>query len=152
MADERSTEAGSVWPQPKFYFRVQWGAETLSFQEVSGLDVETQPIEYRHGDGPKFSAINMPSIKKVGKITMKKGVFNLNSNIWDWIDQIKMNAIERRAVMITLLDESGTPAMIWTLANAWPTKVSGTDLKSDGSEIAIESIEFAHEGVTIAKL
>jgi phage tail-like protein len=39
--------------------------------------------------------------------------------------------------------------MVWTLANAWPTKISSTDLKADGNEVAIETIEIAHEGITI---
>jgi len=35
------------------------------------------------------------------------------------------------------------------LANAWPTKITGTDLKADGNEVAVESIEFEHEGLTV---
>jgi len=150
MADERSTEAGPLWPLPQFHFRVQWGTDTMSFQEVSGLDVETQPIEYRHGDGPEFSAIGMPGIKKAGKIIMKRGVFDSSGNIRNWLERIETNAIERKAATITLIDESGAPAMRWTLANAWPTKVTGTKPRPEGSEVAIESIEFAHEGLTIA--
>ena len=64
-----------MWPLPKFYFEVKWDSEVMSFQEVSGLDTEAQPIEHRHGDSPEFSTINMPGIKKFGNITMKKGVF-----------------------------------------------------------------------------
>ena len=40
--------------------------------------------------------------------------------------------------------------MSWTLSNAWPTKITGTDLKSDANEVAVETIELAHEGLTIA--
>lgn len=60
-----------------------------------------------------------------------------------------MNTIKRVPVTISLLDEAGAPTMVWTLANAWPTKITGTDLKADGNEVAIESIEIAHEGITI---
>ena len=55
----------------------------------------------------------------------------------------------RLSVTISLLDEARKPTMIWTLTNAWPTKICGTDLKSDGNEVAIESIEVAHEGLKI---
>lgn len=48
------------------------------------------------------------------------------------------------------MDEGGNPTMTWTLLNAWPTKVVSTDLKSEGNEVAIESIEIMHEGLTIA--
>ena len=150
MADDGSAQSTSVWPLPKFHFQVKWDSEVMQFQEVSGLDLEAQPIEYRHGDSPEFSTIKMPGIKKSGNVTMKKGVFKSDNKFWDWFTQIKMNTIKRIPVTISLLDESGGATMVWTLANAWPTKITGTDLKSDGNEVAIESIELAHEGVTIA--
>jgi len=150
MADDGSAQSQTVWPIPKFYFEVKWGAQVMHFQEVSGLDVESQPIEYRHGDSKEFSVVKMPGIKKFGNVTMKKGVFKGDNKFWDWFIKIKMNTIARIPVTISLLDESGAPTMVWTLANAWPTKVTGTDLKADGNEVAIETIEIAHEGVTIA--
>lgn len=150
MADDGSAQSTTVWPLPKFYFQVKWDAEVMSFQEVAGLDIEAQPIPYRHGDSPEFSTISMPGIKKSGNVTMKKGVFKSDNKFWDWFNQIKMNTIKRVPVTISLLDEAGAPTMVWTLANAWPTKISGTDLKSEGNEVAIESIEIAHEGITIA--
>lgn len=61
-----------------------------------------------------------------------------------------MNTIKRVPVIISLLDETGKPTMVWTLANAWPTKITGTDLKAEGNEVAVETIEIAHEGLTIA--
>ncbi len=149
MADDGSAQSTNVWPIPKFYFQVKWDAEVMSFQEVAGLDIESQPIEYRSGDSPVFSTINMPGIKKSGNVTMKKGVYKSDNKFWDWFNEIKMNTIKRVPVTISLLDEAGAPTMVWTLANAWPTKITATDLKSDGNEAAIESIEISHEGVTI---
>jgi phage tail-like protein len=149
MADDGSTQSTTVWPLPKFYFEVKWDSEVMSFQEVSGLEVEAQPIEYRHGDSPEFSTISMPGLKKSGQVTMKKGVFKSDNKFWDWFSQIKMNTVKRVPVTISLLDETGAPTMVWTLANAWPTKITGTDLKSDGNEVAVESIEIAHEGIII---
>ncbi|MBI1763571.1 MAG: phage tail protein [Acidobacteria bacterium] len=149
MADDGSKQSASVWPLPKFYFQVNWGGQVMNFQEVSGLDVEAQPIEYRHGDSPVFSTIKMPGIKKYGNVTMKKGVFKGDQKFWDWFNQIKLNTIKRETVTISLLDETGAPTMVFTLTNAWPTKITGTDLKSDGNEVAIETIELVHEGLTI---
>ncbi|MDF2177194.1 phage tail protein [Aliiglaciecola sp. CAU 1673] len=149
MADDGSAQSTSVWPLPKFYFQVKWDSQVMSFQEVSGLDIEAQIIEYRSGDNPVFSTIKMPGIKKSGNVTMKKGVYKSDNKFWDWFSQIKMNTIKRVPVTISLLDEAGSPTMVWTLANAWPTKITGTDLKSDGNEVAIETIEIAHEGITI---
>ncbi|MFS2002769.1 phage tail protein [Duganella sp. CT11-25] len=134
---------------PKFYFRVKWDSNELAFQEVSGLDIQSEEIKYRHGNSPVFSVIKMPGMKKYGNITMKKGVFKGDNKFWDWLNQIKLNTIKRVPVIISLLDEAGNDTMIWTLTNAWPTKISSTDLKSEGNEVAIESIEIVHEGLTI---
>lgn len=150
MADDGSKQSTNVWPMPKFYFQVKWDSEVMSFQEVSGLDIQSEEIKYRHGDSPEFSVIKMPGLKKFGNVTMKKGIFKSDNKFWDWFNKIKMNTIKRIPVTISLLDETGAPTMVWTLANAWPTKITGTDLKSEGNEVAIESIEIVHEGLTIA--
>ena len=150
MADDGSAQSTTDWPIPKFRFEVKWDSNVMSFQEVSGLDVEAQPIEYRHGDSPTFSSIKMPGLKKYSDITMKKGVMKSDNKFWDWFNEIKMNTIKRIPVTISLLDEAGSPTMVWTLTNAFPTKISGTDLKSTGNEVAVETIVIAHEGLTIA--
>lgn len=150
MADDGAAQSATVWPMPKFYFQVKWDANVMSFQEVSGLDIQSEEIKYRHGDSPEFSVIKMPGMKKFGNITMKKGIFKGDNKFWDWLNQIKMNTIKRVPVTISLLDEAGAPTMVWTLANAWPTKITGTDLKAEGNEVAVESIEIVHEGLTIA--
>ena len=150
MADDGSAQSTTIWPLPKFYFQVKWDTAVLSFQEVSGLDVETQIIEYRHGDNPVFSTIKMPGLARYGNVTMKKGVFVSDNKFWDWYNQIQMNTIKRIPVTISLLDEAGVPTMVWTLTNAWPTKIISTDMNSNGDEVAIEVIEIVHEGLTIA--
>ena len=122
----------------------------MSFQEVSGLDIQSEEIKYRAGDSKQFSVIKMPGLKKFGNVTMKKGVYKGDNKFWDWLNQIKLNTIKRVPITISLLDESSAPTMVWTLANAWPTKISSTDLKAEGNEVAIESIEIVHEGLTIA--
>ncbi|MEQ1743351.1 MAG: phage tail protein [Candidatus Nitrotoga sp.] len=150
MADDGSAQSTTVWPLPKFYFEVKWDTNVMLFQEVSGLDVQSEEIKYRHGDSKNFSAIKMPGLKKVGNVTMKKGIFKADNKFWLWFNEIKMNTIKRVPITISLLDEAGAPTMVWTLANAWPTKITGTDLKAEGNEVAVESIEIVHEGLTIA--
>ena len=141
----------NVWPLPKFYFTVTLGDdESISFQEVDGLESETQIIEYRHGNSPVFFPIKMPGIGRVGNVTMRKGIFVNDDKFWQWYNEIKMNTIERRTVVISLLDEQANPKMTWTLNNAWPTKVTGTDLKSEGNEVAVESVEISYETLVVA--
>lgn len=150
MADDGSKQS-ATWPLPNFYFKVDIGDQKdVPFQEISGLDTETQSIEYRAGNSKEFSTVKMPGIKKTGNVTLKKGIFAKDNKFWDWYNQIKLNTIKRVTVTIQLCDEAGSPTMVWTLANAWPTKITGTDMKSDGNEVAVETLEVAHEGLTIA--
>jgi phage tail-like protein len=63
------------YPLVKFHFQVEWGGTKIGFSEVSGLNVETEPIEYRHGASPEFSKVKMPGMQKYGNITLKRGSF-----------------------------------------------------------------------------
>jgi phage tail-like protein len=149
MADD-DTKQDTTWPLPKFYFSVQLGDDKdVKFSEVTGLETDIKQIEYRHGDSPIFYPIKMPGLGKVGNVTMRKGLFVKDSKFWSWFSEIKMNTISRRTVVINLLDETGAPKMVWTLHNAWPTKITGTDLKSEGNEVAVESVEFAYETLEV---
>jgi len=149
-ADDGSVE-GPTWPMPKFRFEVDLGTQLkgVAFQEVSGMDVENQIIEYRKSNSKLFSTEKMPGIVKYGNVTMKRGVFVNDNTFWDWHNLISMNTIQRRTVLIKLLDENGTVTMQWQLNNAWPTKITSTDLKSDGNEVAVDTLEIAHEQLIV---
>ena len=140
-----------LWPLPKFYFSVQLGDDKdVTFQEVTGLQTETKVIEYRHGNSPLFSTIKMPGLSSVGNVTMKKGIFAKDTKFFDWyLETKKRESFKRRVVVVNLLDEGGNPKMTWTLNNAWPTKVTGTDFKSDGNDVAVESVEIAFETMDV---
>jgi phage tail-like protein len=148
MSDD-GTKQSTTWPLPKFYFLVRLGDDEARFQEVAGLEADTVPIEYRHGNSPVFYPIKMPGLGKVGNVVLRKGIFPKDAKFWNWFSEIKMNTISRHAVVIDLLDENGEVKMTWTLHNAWPTKITGTDLKSDGNEVAVESIELAYETMDV---
>jgi phage tail-like protein len=137
------------YPLPAFHFRVEWGGVEIPFSEVSGLNIETQVIEYRDGVNPQFEPLKMPGIPKYGNITMKRGILPANNKFFEWVETIKLNTAERRDVIIKLLNEKHEPVMVWKALNAWPVKVEGPGLKATGNEVAIESIEVAHEKLTI---
>ena len=146
---EGGGQQDQFWPLPKFYFSVDIGDQTdLPFQEVSGLDFETEPIEYRHGNSMTFSTIKMPGLMKYGDVTLKKGAFAGDDSFYEYINGILLNTYERVTIVIRLLDETNSPRMTWTLNNAFPLKVTPTDMNSQSSEAAIEEIIFTHEGIT----
>ncbi len=137
------------YPLPKFHFQVEWRGARIGFSEVTGLDVETEVIEYRDGASPEYGSQKMPGRQKFANITLKRGVMATDNEFYDWWNTVSLNTIERRDITISLLNEAHEPVMVWKVKNAWPTKIAGTDLKADGSEVSIETIEIAHEGLTI---
>jgi len=137
------------YPVSKFHFQVEWGGSKIGFTEVTGLEVSTEVIEYRDGASREYHKIKMPGMQKFGNITMKRGTFLGDNEFYAWWNTVALNTIERRNLIISLLNENHEPVVVWKVKNAWPVKVQSTDLKADGNEVAIETIEIAHEGLTI---
>lgn len=149
--DADGSAQSNPWPVPKFHFKVTFGGVgTIDFQEVSGLDTEHDVIEYRAGSWQPWSTVKQPGLRKSSDVTFKKGMFNADSTLFDYFMSVSMNVIERQQVTIELLDETAKTLFIWTLKNAWPMKVSSTDMNAQSSEVAIEEIVLAHEGLTMA--
>lgn len=139
----------ATYPIPKFHFQVEWGGAKIGFTEVTGLEVSTDVIEYRDGASPEYHKIKMPGMQKFSNITLKRGIFQGDNDYFNWWNTVALNTIERRDVVISLLNENHEPVVVFKVKNAWPVKVQSTDLKADGNEVAIETIEIAHEGLVI---
>jgi phage tail-like protein len=138
------------YPLPKFHFSVEWGGKRIGFTEASGLDAETEVIEYREGSSPEYNKLKMPGMQKHSNVTLKRGTFTSDNDFFDWWKTTRtLGTPERRDIIISLLNESHTPIFVWKVKNAFPTKVQATDLKADGNEVAIETLELAHEGIVM---
>lgn len=141
--------ADKQYPLPTFHFTVEWSGTRIGFSEVTGLTQENQAIEYRDGSFPEYSAIKMPGLRKFSNIIMKRGVVKSDNDFFKWLSTVKMNTVERRNIIISLRNENLDPVMVWHVSNAFPVKVEGPQLKASANEVAIESIEVAHEGLEI---
>lgn len=140
------------YPIPKFHFEVKWGDSTIGFTEVTGLDRSVDVIEYREGQSRDYNKVKMPGLQKSSNITMKRGTFPNKTEYWDWFSEVNnLGQITRRTITIKLLNEKHEPVFTWSVLNAFPVKVQASDLKSDANEIAIETIEIAHEGINLVK-
>ena len=137
------------YPLPKFHFQVDWGGTKIGFTEVSGLEVTTDKIEYRDGVSPEYVKTQMPGMQTFGEITMKRGTFAGDNEFYEWWNTVALNTIERRDVTLSLLNEAHEPVVVWKIKNAWPTKVTSTDLNSTGNEVAVETLVLVHEGLTM---
>ena len=139
----------ATYPLPKFHFLVQWGGARIGFTEVTGLDMQAEVIEYREGSSPEYHKVKMPGMQKFSNITLKRGTIQGDSDFYKWINATNLTVADRRDIIISLLNETHAPVMTWKAKNAFPVKVQASDLKSDGNEVAIETLELAHEGLNI---
>ncbi len=137
------------YPVPKFHFQVEWGASKVGFTEVTGLNVERDVIEYREGSSKEYSKIKMPGLTTYSNLTLKRGSVAKDNDLFKWWVSNKLETIDRRDITISLLNEEHEPVITWKVKNAWPSKVESTDLNSDDNNVAIETMEIVHEGLTI---
>ena len=135
-------------PYRNFRFRLEIdGLDAGSFSEVSGFDATIDVVEYRAGDDPAITPTKLPGLIKYGNITLKWGSSE-SMLLYDWLIDISEGTIEKKTVTLTALDEEGSPAASWRCINAWPVKYTAPDFNGTSSEVAIETIELAHEGLT----
>jgi phage tail-like protein len=153
MNNDNSAEQ-AAWEPLKFHFQVQWDGMDMFFQEVSGLDMETEPIEYRQGASSPRSP-KMPGLIRCGTVTLKKGVFTADKRFYDFLNQSRTDTAECMPVTISLIcgneNENNSAAMRWTLSGARPGKITGSELTPDGKKIRVESLEIMHTGITVDK-
>lgn len=134
-------------PYGKFRYKVEIdGLEAGGFSEASGFDASIDVIEYREGDMVQ-TPMKLPGLKKYGNITLKKGVAD-SMVMYEWMIAGVEGEVERKTITITILDETETATASWQVINAWPAKYTAPDFNATSSEVAVESLEIAHEGMT----
>jgi phage tail-like protein len=120
------------------------GAEA-GFSEVELPEGELEVIEYREGADRRSSARKLPGLARYPNVTLKRGVAG-RLELYEWWNATRNGAVDRRNVVITLLDEQRNPVQRWTLRDAWPVKLSFGPLSGRGHEVLVEALELAHEG------
>lgn len=121
------------------------GITRAAFQECSGFDSTIDVIEHREG-GENTTLRKLPGMTKYSNITLKWGVTD-DTELYEWHRRIVQGDIERKNGSIVLLDRKGEEVVRWNFVRGWPTKWDGPDLNAEGTDVAIEMLEIAHEGV-----
>lgn len=135
------------YPHVKFRFKLEIdGKAAGGFSEVSGFDATVEPIEYREGDMAAETPLKVQGLRKYGNITLKKGMIT-GQVLYDWLYKGLGGAVERKVVTVSLLDETQTVVASWMVINAWPTKYTAPDFNATSNEVAVETLELAHEGM-----
>lgn len=133
-------------PYHSFRFVVQIdGITRAGFRECSGLDSSQDPVEYREGNEP-LTARKLPGLNKYSNISLKRGVTD-DKDIWTWRKKAIDGQVERKNGSIILMDDAGEEKVRWNFVNGWPTKWTGPTFNATANEVAIETMDIAHEGV-----
>lgn len=119
------------------------------FTEVSGLQGEIEEFTYTEG-GVNDMVHHFPVRVKFPHLVLKRGLTE-SGGLWKWYQKTMTGDIERKNVTIFLHGPDGETVHQWNFQNTFPVKWTGPELKADGNAVAIESLEIAHEGMTIIK-
>jgi phage tail-like protein len=154
MAQTKS-EIKAAYPLPVYNYRVDIGKDTIGFSEVSGLSIEYERKTYLESStepgqaSPKLFVF--PGQATPTNITLKKGLVPAKSQpaFYNWINSVGINQVEKKDVVISLCDETGTAVVTWKVINAFPTKLDAPTFDANSSDVAIESMTLAADGITI---
>lgn len=140
-------QVATEYPIPAYRFVVSIGDEQIPFKSVSGLDIKYDSVDYRDGTGNLFY---MPGILQKASITLSKGVFRGPNALYDWINGISLNRVEKKDLMISLTDESGSEVLVtWNVLNAFPTGLTAPSFDASSSEVAIQELTLEADRVTM---
>jgi phage tail-like protein len=136
-------------PYRSYQFLVEIeGITRAGFRECSGLDSTQDAIEYREGN-EALTTRKLPGLVKYSNISLKWGITD-DAELWAWRNKVVSGKIERRNGSIILLDDTGAEKVRWNFREAWPTKWTGPSFNATGNDVAIETLEIAHEGLVKA--
>ncbi|HLL25337.1 MAG TPA: phage tail protein [Kofleriaceae bacterium] len=138
-------------PLPVFCFKVELalpggGGGEMFFKSVSGIKYETEIVPVREG-GTNDTTFQLPGATKWSNLVMKKGFTGSSALLqWrkDWLEG-KMTRIQTGNII--QLDTALNKVATWTFFNGWPAKWDLSELDASKSELSIETLEIAHEGL-----
>lgn len=119
-----------------------------AFAECTGLEATMEPKVIRSG------GVNHGAFQRAGQVThatvvLKRGMTD-NRHLWKWFALVSGgDHAARMDVDIHMLDGAGTKVMTWSLARCMPVKFKAADLDARATEVAVEELHLAHEGLTL---
>jgi phage tail-like protein len=136
-------------PFRAFNFRVEFDGLTVgSFSECSGLTAEGDSVDYREGTDIPLTVRKLVALRKFTNIVLKRG-YTTNNELWAWYKNISSGVADRRNGSIILMDEERNEVMRWQVENAWINKIEAPTFNATANEVAIESCELIHEGLSL---
>lgn len=115
------------------------------FSEISGLQMETELMEYAEGGNNEYIH-RLPGLTKTGNVTLKRGI-TVDNELFKWYLRVSQGIMDLRTVTITVYATDGKQVVRWELLRAFPCKWSGPQMAAGGETVALETVELAHMGV-----
>jgi phage tail-like protein len=162
MAEVDDVKENALTPIPFFRFHVDFhehpiGAKQLAgrvplcsgaFSECSGLEATMEPKVIKEG-GRNYGPNQRPGPVTFGTVVLKRGM-TATRDLWKWFHIIANGGYAHRlTATLTVRDHAGRDILAMTLERALPIKFKAADLNARGTEVAVEEIHLAHEGLTL---
>jgi phage tail-like protein len=136
-------------PYLNFNFVVEIQGEVAAgFSEADLPAGRIEAVAYREGTDGTSVARLLPGRVEYGPLVLRRG-FSGDTALFQWWRNVAQGNLDRRNVSVLLLDEQRQEVARWNLRRAWPSKYDPPDLRGLGNEVAIETLELAHEGIEL---
>lgn len=136
-------------PYQQFNFLVEIdGVKRAGFTEVTGLQTDTDSIDYREGADLTLNVRKLLGLRKHPVIVMKRG-YTKNRELWNWRRDIINGTVKRRSADIVLVDETRAEVLRWRVREAWISKWESGPFNAKTNDVAVETIELQHEGLQL---
>lgn len=136
-------------PHPAFHFSVEAGLSRVGFARVLLPTMERELIRYRDGSDLEETARLLPGLLRLGPCVLERGVVPPDDEFFVWLNTISVGSVQRRDVVVRLLDASHAPAMVWQLRRCFPTRLAWSPLDADCSAVLIETLSLAVESMSV---
>lgn len=139
----------TAYPQPAFQFQVEAGFARLGFARVQLPRMERDVIRYREGSDPSEAPRQLPGLLRLGECVLERAVLPGDNDFFAWMSTAQAGSVERRDVIVRLLDAAQQPVRAWKLRNAFPVALEWSVLDAEQSCVLIETLRLAVEAMAV---
>jgi phage tail-like protein len=135
-------------PYLSYRFRVEIkGIQVGAFSEVSGLQVEIETHDYREGGENAYIHKVAGPARYPSHLILKHGLMDADE-LWRWQQDVVQGTFKRHNASVILMDSAGEPIWRWEFKDAYPVRWAGPELRAGTAEVAVETLELVHHGLT----
>lgn len=120
-------------------------SQKAGFSECSGLEGTLAVEDYEEG-GNNGRTLRFPTRMDWSNIRLKRGI-GTSDELWEWHWEFVEGRGKRRDGLIVLQNEQQQPVKAWQFYRGIPVRWLGPTFDAARSEVAIEELEIAHEGL-----